>query len=72
MLYQHKRTGDLYRFLLESFSTERQTPTAVYMQISTGAIFDREMKFFMENFNPYGDPQHEIVPKDKNQTELKV
>lgn len=70
MLYRHNRTGVLYRTLFNAFDVERQCPSIVYVQVSTGAIFVREEKDFEEKFTFVGDAQAEIVPKDKNQTEM--
>lgn len=70
MIVKHKRTGDLYRMLLNSFSTERQAPSMVYMKIDTGEIFDRDFHAFIENFEILHDAQAGIQPRDKNQTEM--
>jgi hypothetical protein len=70
MLYLHKRTNTMYRKLLDAFDVERQVPMVVYTQLGTGAVFTREADAFAENFEFKGDAQSEIVPRNKNQTEL--
>ena len=63
-IFKHKRTGILYRKLLESFSVERQCKSVVYMGLETGEIFDRDADKFKENFQYITNPQEHIVPKD--------
>ena len=63
MIFKHKRTGVLYRKLLESFSVERQCKSIVYMGLETGEIFDRDADKFKENFHYLSNPQEYIVPK---------
>lgn len=64
-IYKHKRTGELYALLLSSFSVERQRPTAIYMQLKTGAIFDRDWEKFYANFKiAVPNAQSQIVPKE--------
>lgn len=70
MIAKHKRTGDLYRMLIRSFSTERQRASMVYLKIDTGQIFDRDEQAFFENFELLNDAQSEIMPRDTNQTEM--
>lgn len=72
MLYRHNRTGVLYRTLFDAFDTERQKPTIIYVQVSTGAIFTRDAEDFEAKFTYVGNAQDEIVPKDKNQTEMNL
>lgn len=64
MIYKHKRTGDLYRLLLISFSVERQRESVVYMSLSTGSIFDRDGLKFNENFEFVEHSQTKIIPKE--------
>lgn len=63
MLYTHKRTGVLYRKIIESFSVERQEHSVVYMSLANGQVFDRGAKAFAENFVLEHDPQAHITPK---------
>lgn len=72
MLYLHKKTGVTYRKLFDAFDVVRQVPMVVYVQITTGAIFTREADAFQTNFDYVGDAQLEIVPRDKNQEEMKL
>ena len=61
MLYKHKRTGDLYRVITQSYSVERQSRSVVYMQLDTGLVFDREKDMFNMNFVlVHSDPQDDI------------
>jgi len=62
MLYRHKRTGDLYFKMTNSFSVERQRPSVIYISLARGQIFDRDAEKFGENFELVGDPQVSIVP----------
>ena len=63
MIFKHKRTGKLYKKLLESFDTERQEHHVVYLQIDTGYIFNREKTIFANNFECMDAmPQCEIIP----------
>lgn len=64
MLWQHKRTGDLYRSIMKSFSTERQRPSMVYINMNTGQVFDRDLEVFENNFELLVFPQNTIVPKE--------
>ena len=64
MIFKHKRTGILYRKLLDSFSVERQCKSVVYMGLETGEIFDRDADKFKENFQYISNPQDQITPKD--------
>lgn len=66
MIFKHKRTGILYRKLLESFSVERQCKSVIYMGLETGEIFDRDADKFKENFHYLSNPQDSIVPKDSS------
>lgn len=63
-IFKHKRTGILYRKLLESFSVERQCKSVIYMGLETGEIFDRDADKFKENFQYLSNPQEHIEPKD--------
>ena len=62
MNYRHKRTGEIYRRLLDSFDVERQQNHVVYIN-AVGQIFNRSAEVFAVNFEPVNDPQREIVPK---------
>ena len=64
MIYRHKRTGGLYRLLLDSFSVERQAATMVYASLETGQVFDRDSRKFAENFEFVRDAQAGIAPKE--------
>jgi len=65
MIYKHKRTGKLYRYLLESFDTDRQEHHVVYLQIETGFIFNRSGDIFNKNFECVdATPQMKITPHD--------
>ena len=65
MIFKHIRTGGLYRVLLYSFSVERQAASVIYMSLSTGQIFDRDMTKFGENFVcEQFNPQATIIPKE--------
>lgn len=70
MLFTHNRTGIHYRTLFKAFDTERQCPSIVYMQLTTGAIFVRDEKDFDQKFTPLGDPQKNIVPHDAGAHDL--
>ncbi len=63
MIYRHKRSGTLYRKLLDSFSVERQEASVVYVSVETGEVFDRGAARFAENFEFVRDAQAGIVPK---------
>jgi hypothetical protein len=63
MIYRHKRSGGLYRLLIDSFSVERQANSMVYVSLETGQVFDRDSKRFAENFEYVSDAQAGIVPK---------
>ncbi len=63
MIYRHKRTGVLYRLLVDSFSVERQASSMVYVSLETGQVFDRDSKKFAENFEFVSDAQRAIKPK---------
>lgn len=64
MIFKHKRSGILYRKIMESFSTERQRPSVIYMALETGQVFDRDAEAFKENFRYVNNAQDGIVPKD--------
>lgn len=65
MIFKHKRTGGLYKLLVQSFSVERQKHSMVYMQLETGHVFDRDYKKFNENFECFETyPQQNIIPKE--------
>lgn len=64
MIYQHKRSGVLYRKLMESFSVERQRPSVTYLRMETGEVFDRDLEKFEEDFLFIQDPQKTIAPRD--------
>jgi hypothetical protein len=70
MLFTHNRTGVQYRTLFKAFDTERQCPSIVYMQLTTGAIFVRDEKDFDQKFTPLGDPQKNIIPHDAGAHDL--
>lgn len=72
MLAKHKASGELYRMMMRSFSTERQRPSMVYMKLATGQVFDRDEEEFKKNFDVLADVQSEIVPRDQNQTEMEL
>ena len=63
MIYRHKRSGDLYRKLADSFSVERQAPSVVYVSLVEGIVFDRGAKKFAENFEFVRDAQEAVTPK---------
>lgn len=65
MIFKHKRSGILYRKIMESFSTERQRPSVIYMALETGQVFDRDAEAFKENFRYTNNAQESIEPKDK-------
>lgn len=65
MIFKHKRTGGLYRFIGESFSVERQAPSVIYMSLPDGQCFDRDRDAFAQNFEMHSDPQGAIVPKPR-------
>jgi len=72
MLYLHKRTGVVYRYIIEAFDVRTQEDMVVYMSLDTGQVFTREKQKFAENFSFIEDCQGTIVPRDINQTELEV
>jgi len=61
-LYRHKRSGDLYRKLADSFSVERQRSSVIYIGLARGEVFDRDADRFNENFEYVCDPQAGIKP----------
>lgn len=66
MIYRHKRTKKLYSVLHESFDVETQQSHVVYLQLETGAIFNRNKDIFLSNFAlEVADPQGKIIPNDK-------
>lgn len=74
MICKHKKTGELYKVLFESFSVERQAASVVYVQINTGYVFDRDAEKFNSNFEILDySPQEQIEPReDPNQRKLKL
>ena len=64
MIYRHKRSGGLYRLLVDSFSVERQAHSMVYVSLETGQVFDRDSKRFAENFEFVCNAQEGIAPKE--------
>lgn len=64
MIYRHKDTGQLYRFLFMSWSVDRQQHEAVYMQMETGRMFNREAGMLDAKFELIeDDTQRDIEPK---------
>lgn len=64
MIYKHKRTGVLYRRLMDAFQVESQKHSVVYVSMETGQVFCRELGKFMENFDFIVDPQCVIEAKE--------
>jgi hypothetical protein len=64
MIVEHKDTGQLYRVLMKSFDVKTHKPHVVYMQLETGAIFNRDTEAFNNKFRVrVEDPQEHIAPK---------
>lgn len=65
MIYQHISSGLVYRFLFNSMDVDTQKPHTVYMQMETGAIFNRPTEDFDVKFvKIVEDPQAHIVPRE--------
>lgn len=62
MIYRHKRTGELYRKLLNYWDVATQSDYTLYTSLGTGAIFGRATDIFSTNFEYVLDVQSKIVP----------
>lgn len=69
MIYLHKQSKVQYRMLFPSFDVATQRRHIVYMNMETGAIFNRDAEKFHKSFEYIGNPQDDIEP-DPDQMEL--
>lgn len=64
MIVEHKHTKQLYRVLLSSWDVRLQCAAVVYMQLETGAVFNRPADEFKKSFLVVvEDAQAHIIPK---------
>ena len=65
MIYIHKRSQVLYRFLLHAWDVETQEQHVIYVSVATGEVFSRSAIKFAENFDFVEDVQTAIQPREK-------
>ena len=65
MIYRHKKSGKLYRFLFPTFDATNQKDWCVYVCLETGTLFSRDGVEFAKKFEFVDYTQYKIIPKEK-------